>query len=373
MKRKLFEGFIKIIIKFIPLNDKRVIFIDSTPNSGSNIKKIYDAFNGNEDGFEYKYMLKKFDEGSIKDKLKRIFEIASAKYLITSHSYIRKRKSQVMIDFWHGIPLKRMGLMEGRNMEIKKANYYISSSDTYSTLLNSCIGSKGPYGVTGFPRNDYLMNKREDILKKIRKDFNISSDKKIVVFMPTFRSGFKRTESDLNRDINIFGLNDVSSKEINMLLEKENIHIIAKLHPIEEQFIKENISPESNISIVAQDYLEENKLDVYEVLAVSDALITDYSSVYFDYLLMDKPMLFLSNDLEEYRKNRGFLLEPLEMWRPGISVGNYEELTSELSKLFELETYKEERRVIREMLHRHKDGDSTIRAKTYIEGIIKNS
>ena len=100
---------------------------------------------------------------------------------------------------WHGIPLKKMGLMEGKG-KITKANYYISSSETYSTLLNSCIGAEGQYNITGFPRNDYLLEDNEKIKKILEKNFNINKNNKIYLFMPTFRNGFNRKESSMDRE-----------------------------------------------------------------------------------------------------------------------------------------------------------------------------
>jgi CDP-glycerol glycerophosphotransferase (TagB/SpsB family) len=73
----------------------------------------------------------------------------------------------------------------------------------------------------------------------------------------------------------------------------------------------------SQVVLLTSEAYTEHTEDLYCLLPATDALITDYSSVYFDYLLLDRPIGFVVDDLEHYRRQRGFLLEPVERWMPG--------------------------------------------------------
>lgn len=119
-----------------------------------------------------------------------------------------------------------------------------------------------------------------------------------------------------------------------------------KLHPKEEEYYKKTFEGFSNIKLCTSEFLAKYNLDIYQILSETDLLITDYSSVYFDYLLLDKPILFLNTDLDQYRNNRGFLLNPFEFWTPGPKVNIYNHFICELEKLLTDEKYyKTERKI----------------------------
>jgi len=118
-------------------------------------------------------------------------------------------------------------------------------------------------------------------------------------------------------------------------------------------------------------FLLEEKIDLYEVINAADLLITDYSSVYFDYLLLDRPIIFTPLDLEQYKKNRGFLAEPYDFWAPGPKCINYNELKNEISKCFRNKKYYEkERKTIKKIVHHYTDGNSTQRIFEMIDEMM---
>ena len=96
-------------------------------------------------------------------------------------------------------------------------------------------------------------------------------------------------------------------------------------------------------------------------------LITDYSSVYFDYLLLNKPIIFTNRDEEEYIKNRGVILEPLDFWRPGAIVDNMESLRKEIILAISgKDRYKDRRKELMPFVHKFTDGKSTQRLFDFI-------
>ena len=95
----------------------------------------------------------------------------------------------------------------------------------------------------------------------------------------------------------------------------------------------------SNISLITDELLRDKEIDFYHLLAVSDLLITDFSSIYADYLLIDKPIIFISVDLQNYEEERGLLLNPYDMWMPGPKCFSQEELQNEIKKSLQNKNY----------------------------------
>ncbi|MBM7560129.1 CDP-glycerol glycerophosphotransferase family protein [Marinitoga litoralis] len=366
---------VKKIIKFIlellfsiKKYEYDVLIIDEAPYSGSN-------------SYAYYRYLKEKTNLNVKllNKAKNIFEylslIKSSKYVCTSHdiNVFLKRKDQIFIQFWHGIPLKAMGLLDNtekrKNYILrvwKKYDYIISSSPLYNTLLNSTTGNyNGKYIITGFPRTDYFSKGRlNEIIEK--------KDKKVILFIPTFRKGYisRDVKEGVERNKNIFGMKEFDINEFQVFLEKNNLLFIAKLHPIEEKYYKkiyENMNL-NNFVFLSQNALSSKDIDLYEILSDSDMLITDYSSIYFDYLLLNKPMIFINNDIEEYIKVRGLLLHPYDFWTPGDKVKTQQELQKSILYNLKQDEYLERRNILKDMFFVFKDNNSCERIYKKIFG-----
>lgn len=357
----------KLYARLIKVKKNRIVFWDGTPNSGSNIKILYETFKENNKEYDSIYITR---DQYISNLFKYITLVASARIVITSHGCSKLKKSQTYIEVWHGVPLKKLGLPLGQG-KITFADKYISSSETYSTILNACMGSESEYYITGFPRTDYFFRDNEKVLE-LFKSLGLNDDNKKIVFMPTFRKALGRVESEIDRNTNVFGFNDVSVEEMNKLLVNENIEILMKLHPAEESKYKDSIKDLSNIRLITKENLLDNNLDIYEILRYSDGLITDYSSVYFDYLLLNKPIVFLDTDINEYSNNRGFMLEPLEIWRPGDSVKNYNEFIQTINNISQNNDANiSKRELVTNIIFRFKDGKSCERLNKKILEILK--
>jgi len=114
-------------------------------------------------------------------------------------------------------------------------------------------------------------------------------------------------------------------------------------------------------------------LDLYQVLPYTDVLITDYSSIYFDYLLLDKPIIFTPSDIEDYSRNRGLLLEPYDYWTPGPKCYDQDTLQYEISKsINDCEYYQRERLELKNIFHKYQDGKSTKRVTQFIERLLRD-
>lgn len=339
----LYLSFIKFALKFTPTNDNLYVILNGGGRSGSN-------------GYVfYKYLKKHHPEveavlvepwPSTHLSWNTWKKIGQAKYLFTTHQPFKIKKNQICTCFWHGIPLKRMGFMAAndsyendvKNMRVwnKDADRVTSSAALYETLMTACTAIAGSkYEQTGFPRIDALYEPAVSKEKLLKDLFNAEdSEAKIGVYMPTFR--WELNNEKVMAQIkagNFFAYDDFDGKKLNEELKKLHQYLIIKLHPYEMKFSDGEGQHYSNICFLKNDYLFDNELDLYEILGETDYLLTDFSSIYFDYLHLDKPIFFITNHLKEYEKTRGLLLTPYEEVVPGKTVNSQSEMVEAFKDL----------------------------------------
>lgn len=306
----------------------------------------------------------------------------SSRCVITTHGpFPSLKRDTIAIEAWHGFPLKAMGFMDMDSRVYKswprwekKVDFILSYSTLYSTLVNACVSSRGSqYVITGMPRNDFLFrSKGRELLEAIVGDK--LDYRKVVFYLPTFR---EHTVSSNEVDIegerlsqNIFRLSDFSWDKLVSFLERNKICLVFKPHPLEAQILK-GFSPPPPVLFLTEKMLEDRNIDLYELLNAADVLVTDYSSVYFDYLLLDRPIIFVPTDLALYKQGRGLLLEPYDFWTPGPKVYTYQELEEELLKALEgRDNYKMQREIVRNIVHFYQDGQSSERVWRFILEIL---
>lgn len=248
-------------------------------------------------------------------------------------TYIQKPKNTTYLQTWHGTPLKKMlhdienvmgrtdDYVERVSQAIKNWDYLISPSNYATEAFKSAFKYEGEILEVGYPRNDiFYQEDQEELKRTIKNRLNLPGDKKVILYAPTFRDN-QTTKS------NKFTF------EIQMDLEKmkeqlgEDYLILLRMHVVVSSKIKLN----EEISEFAYDV--SNYPDMQELLLISDILITDYSSVMFDFANTRKPMLFYTYDLELYRdKVRGFYMD-FENEAPGPFVRTTEEIIESIQNI----------------------------------------
>ena len=242
--------------------------------------------------------------------------------------WIPKPKKTTYLQTWHGTPLKRLALdmdevhMPGTDTERYKKNFtteskkwdYLVSPNHYSTeIFKRAFNFKQTMLETGYPRNDYLVNfNDENYIHKLKVDLGIPRNKKIMLYAPTWRDnefyGRGRYKFDIQLDLD----------KMKETLGDEYI-ILLRMHYL----IAENINVEKYEGFVIDFSSYEDIRDLY---LVSDILLTDYSSVFFDYAILNRPMYFFTYDLESYRDTlRGFYFD-FEKDAPGPLLFNTSEV-----------------------------------------------
>lgn len=150
-------------------------------------------------------------------------------------------------------------------------------------------------------------------------------------------------------------------RQLDKYLKESDMHLIIKLHPAQDYEGSEPVEYE-NIKIWTHQELNHQNIELYRLLGSSDALITDYSSVYFDYLLLNKPIAFTVNDLEMYTNERGFVFDKPEDYMPGSKIKSIEQFYEFLDKVSNnIDEYKLERHSINELVNYYKDDKNCVR------------
>lgn len=354
------------------------IVLRSVSNSGSNTLSLYKLM---PDKMIEQYEVKLVSDQE-RDEQYYYYLITSKAVILTYPSAIDP--SQINIQLWHGFPLKGMSYMsksEGPGVEQNHLNWskldvIASYSQFYNTLMNACYGvSWKKYVVTGMPRNDFLFRSdgRKTLTSILKQDFR---GKKILFYMPTFR---KTIFGDANgrRDLhNLFGFENFNYLGFDRFLAEHGLHLIVKLHPLEESLVVNDIVEKKlqNITVLTEERLQAENLEFYETLNAADLLITDYSSVYFDYLLLDRPIIYVPVDLEEYIETRGLLLEPYDAWTPGPKCLDQTRLEQEIIRnLTHPETHSQERKALCRIVHRYQDGNSSFRVWKLIDQLMREA
>ena len=263
---------------------------------------------------------------------------------------------QKIINIWHGTPLKSIG----NNIKSDKSNTYkvyddfcVVPSNFFKEIYMKSFGyKKNQLLVAGNPRNDYLYLK-EDLHKKL----NINNTNQILLFMPTFRKSNNNQYNDSSIDFPIFREDNIAI--LNNKLKELKQLLIFKPHPYQMKSEIFNHSY-SNIKVISDSQLDEIDLRLYSLIGSCDALITDYSSVFFDFLLLDKPIGFTIEDIEEYKLKRGFSIENPEALMAGKKIINENDFSCFLEDVStKNDIYAEKRRKINNVVNEYRGKQNT--------------
>ncbi|MFR2719285.1 MAG: CDP-glycerol glycerophosphotransferase family protein [Ruminococcus sp.] len=244
------------------------------------------------------------------------------------------RKKYVILNLWHGIPLKKIG-MEQKNLSWFTRKYYkylfadnyegvvTTSSHLVHIMSRSFLVEPERIKVWGQPRNDVLFSSNSEG-KGLEEVFSgeLPPYEKVVLYAPTFRD---------HEPTQLFPFQDMDRERLCQWLEEKKIFLCIRLHLYDQtgyQWIQELDRTGSRIRFLNED----RTVDIMEALKEFDLLITDYSSIYMDYLLTGKPVLFLPYDQEAYLKERGMNF-PYDQVTPGPKPKTFQEFLNSMEDL----------------------------------------
>ena len=351
------------IFCFFPIKDNRIMFESYKGRSYSCNPKYICEYLHNDNKWDMIWIINSSKRVSLPENMKSVkkrsllnlYYHMTSKFIITNMTddvYIPKREKQVVINTWHaGGAYKRIGLSYEKahsklaswqaKVVCKEISYFISSSELFTKYnINEAYHYYGKILKSGMPRNDLFFDdaKMREICKIVKRRLNIC-DKKVILYAPTFRGDYgKAKEAECSLPIEEI-LNAFDRR-------KEDVVILNRSH-----YALNHQNSFCNSSVIdVSDYD-----DMQELLAVSDILITDYSSSIWDYSLTKRPCILYVPDREEYLKERG-TYTPLEKW-PGVITSNEKELIDALLNIDD-DLYKKKAIEALDYYHSYENGNA---------------
>lgn len=382
----------QIITKNIKVDDKLIVFGCFNGRSYCDSPKaLYNYMLADKKFNDYKFIWAfsnpeehKFLENN---KNTQVINVTSKKFLQTLgrakfwifnykiQDYIFPKENQIFVQCWHGTPLKRLGydlehfnnamntvseIRRRYHIEASKFSYFLSpskfASEKFATAWDlEKTNRKNIILEEGYPRNDFLINYSKEDVARIKKILNIEEDnRKILLYAPTYR------DNQHNASIGYTYKTEVDFDKLRGELSKEYIILFRAHWLVAQEF---NFEKYKDFIIDVSNYD-----DINELYIISDMLITDYSSVFFDYANLKRPIIFYMYDLEEYRDElRGFYLSLEEL--PGNIIKEETKLIEEIKFLTNKFEYDERYKCFNNKYNYLDDGKAS---KRVIQKVFEN-
>ncbi|MDC0336555.1 CDP-glycerol glycerophosphotransferase family protein, partial [Pseudodesulfovibrio sp.] len=311
-----------------------------------------------------------FPEEDAIEKLAQAATIVVDSFNFREHLFSPLTNHARIIQLWHGVGFKEIGFVElktelvwkDKNLDIERfySNYHtvVSTSPFYTKEVFSKSFKADNIVDLGYPRNDILFKQTDKNsmincdMASFNKVLEMRKRTKTVLYAPTFRD-----------DGSPMFANWLDFEALHNFLLESNIHLLIKAHQYSPVELASNLS---NITIY------DNATDVYPLLPHVDIMVTDYSSIYMDYLLLDRPVIFFCPDYERYvTHNRQFQF-PYEEMTPGPKCRTQDALHDALTSAASgVDEYADDRAALREKAFLHLDGNSAQRITDYICQVIQ--
>lgn len=330
----LLFAFIVYIDRIFTKVNKNKVFCVMTHDSSmdSNVGIMIQTMKRHNQAFQFIKLTK--ESSTISLFLQKTYHMATAKYILMDNtflpmSYLHFPKSVKVVQLWHGTgTIKKFG-QDFNTGQLRKLEYKANQSITHLIVNSKAIKRQyaKAFGVplektyaTGLPRTDLLFdkNKEKRDIEEFYKLYPELRGKKLVLYAPTFR------DAEVNNPIS-----SISYREWVERLPDDCICLL-KFHP----FVANNfmLSEEEQHLYGKRIWNMSSYPDTNTLLLVADVLITDYSSIIYEYCLRKKPMIFFAYDLKMFEQaGRGFY-EPYESFVPGMVVNNMHELIRALNE-----------------------------------------
>ncbi len=358
----------------LPLQN--IILLESIPDMSDNTKAVFDEMLRRKLNRKYTLVWVLHDSLSkpprhyrvrycgIYSKADKFYQSVAKAKISCNRCLFKNRPEQFCFYLSHGTVLKSVKnyyrIPEGIDTFLTASEHI---SDMQAREINSDL-SKAV--ALGYPRNDILCCGTNINIREILD----TSCKKVIVWYPTYRqhkNGFTPVSTNALPIIH----SETAAKKLNIAAQESDILIVLKPHFVQDVTDIKNLNL-SNIRFIDDDFFIRHNIHSYELLASCDALITDYSSVYYDFTLCDKPIAAVWEDIEEYKESPG-LVENYEFLLQGAEkVYTVEDLIAFLQRVGSgIDLLQAERREIRDFSNISTDGKSSKRVVDYIEKALK--
>lgn len=354
---------------------KNVIFFQSEEDFEGNARALFEYLVENHYCDKYKlvwqvrnsaiYNKRKYkntiflSESSFKERMNLYYYKAVAKYFFFTHPAWTSeyKEGQLVINLWHGTAIKACEITETyRSFHIG----IVASEQVKKWHSQFFYCNQDKFIVYGAPRNDLLF-KKGNVIEELISNY---SGEKVLMCMPTFRKTVNWTDC---QEVDKYSLTVVKSMnkliELNHYLKENHTIILIKIHNLQD--IQDlYLDSLSNIIYITGEDLKEKDIQAYELLGETDALLTDFSSVYYDYLLVNKPIGFLLADMDVYQ--RGFIEEDPKKFMAGDRICTYQDLLNFILNIVNgKDDYRMERKRINDLVNQYQDNMNCKRVAEY--------
>ena len=349
-RKKMKIYLYKHVLTKKPVNERKIVFESFLgKNYSDSPKYIYEYLLNSQKDYQYIWIFNKTGKdipGNPKQvkrfSLAYYYHLATAKYWVSNARlplHMKKREETVYLQTWHGTPLKKLAndmdevSMPGTNTVKYKRNFtrearkwdYLVSPNAYSTeIFRRAFQFENKMLDVGYPRNDLLYtHNNEQYIATLKDKLHIPLNKKVILYAPTWRDDefYEKGKYKFNLRLDLMKMKELLGDEYVVAL---------RLHYL----IAENISTEGLEGFV---YNLSDYDDITELYLISDILITDYSSVFFDYANLKRPILFYTYDLEKYRDTlRGFYIN-METEVPGPLLKTTDDIIQSIQHIDQIE------------------------------------
>lgn len=335
--KKLIFRFAYLVNKILPIKKNRVAFLsDSRIDLTGNFEYIYEEMKKREDKFDTRFYLKQTNSEpkTLGEYLTLAKAIATSRYVLLDDFYpliypLSIRRGVDLIQVWHAVGafktfgFSRVGMAGGPSLKSKNHRNYtkalVSSTSVVSNYAEGFGIDQNRVLPLGAPRTDLFFDeeKKKATIEKLHDQLPFLRDKKVILFAPTFRGPGQQTA--------YYPFDWLDYQALYDEFADKGYVFLFKIHP----FVKNSPAipyEYSDFFYDVSDYREINDL-----LLLTDALITDYSSVVFEYSLLKRKTIFFAPDLSEYMASRNFYVDYLD-FIPGPYVGDTKRLIEEIKQ-----------------------------------------
>ena len=360
LKNTIFKCF-SFINKFIPKKDNYILLYSANKGIMFNLlplkKYLVDNgyLNGNKIicGIESKKYME-YDGCKYVTHCVAIFYYFFSKHVFYTAGQlpIKPSNNQMVMHLIHGMPFKSVGRLSNiQNGYEDYSSYFVVTSDIFKDVMVKCYGC----GVENVIVNSEPMT---DIFFQEYKKYDFGSFEKVILWVPTFRqsSYLGYNDSEVTDGLPLFEESDLMG--LNEVLRNYNYRLIVKFHPFQNtgKCKQKNFS---NLNIMSDEDLKKQNWNIYELLPQIDILLADYSSLFLQFLLLDKPMAFVMPDFDEYSKKRGFVFENPKDLMPGVKITTKKEFYNFLEDVsLGKDEYVLERKRVKKIMHKYSDDKS---------------
>ncbi|MBQ8393581.1 MAG: CDP-glycerol glycerophosphotransferase family protein [Clostridia bacterium] len=380
--KKIFKHMIELIdrkilylfYRFYPLHN--TFLLESVPDISDNTKAVYDEMvrRGINEKYKIIWLVKNTDcrypetknvsyypliARNHKERKKLIKVKLTCKYLISCNFFLTtERRGQISFYLGHGSAIK--SIRSYYNMPKNIDHCLAASSDMVNIMSYEMKTDKSKFFALGYPRNDVLCKPGMDLHNVLNKSY-----KKVIVWYPTFRQHSSGGSSLTKNALPI--IHDLEKAiSLNDYAKEKGILIVIKPHFAQDLSYIKNTEL-SNIVFIDESLFIDNKISSYEFVAGCDALVTDYSSIYYDYTLCDKPMALVWEDYKEYESSVGFAVDMDEYMKGAEIIYTLDDFKVFIEHLsFDIDIKKAERNEIKNLVNYSDDGKSSVRVVDFI-------